>query len=176
MDLNCSHFSPDSYDWILFIYSPHGFCIFIWKKRKTTDYLDSCTTNRVPSQCSSHLLPFSTCHGLLFFLFTLWSKCRQLHSRTAFMTVSWFYVALTPRRQRKQKMKKMKPTMAITFHMHALHVVATSLNQKYDTHSYQTNVYTYSLQLRDICLLLLFLLLLLLDGYTIPWVKSPSTT
>lgn len=57
----------------------------------------------------------------------------QLHSRTAFTTVSWFYVALTPRRQRKQKMKRMKPTMAITFHMRALRVAATSLNQKSDT-------------------------------------------
>jgi hypothetical protein len=63
----------------------------------------------------------------------LWSKCRQPHSRTAFTTVSWFYDALTPRRQRKQKMKRMKPTMAITIHMHALHVVATSLNQRYGT-------------------------------------------
>lgn len=69
----------------------------------------------------------------LFSVVALWSKCRQLHSRTAFTTVSWFYVALTPRRQRKQKMKRMKPTMAITFHMHALHVAATSLNQKSDT-------------------------------------------
>ena len=57
----------------------------------------------------------------------------QLHSRTAFTTVSWFYVALTPRRQRKQKMKRMKPTMAITFHMRALRVAATSLNQKSNT-------------------------------------------
>ena len=84
------------------------------------------------SQCTSHLLDVSRS-----LLSTLWSKCRQLHSRTAFTTVSWFYVVLTPRRQRKQKMKRMKPTMAITFHMYVLHVLTTHLNQKYFRHSHQ---------------------------------------
>lgn len=108
------------------------------KKRNTTDYLGSCTTNRVPSQCTSHSLTFSPSRRVtvssLFSVFTFVKQMPwQLHSCTAFTTVSWFYVALTPRRQRKQKMKRMKPTMAITFHMRALRVAATSLNQKSDT-------------------------------------------